>query len=56
MKTKDARVRVINHGRENWRTEVKDDTDGWVITGPPYPTRAEALLYVDELVAVYFGA
>lgn len=55
MKTKDARVRVENYGRENWRTVAKDDSGEWAITGPPYPTRTEALVNVDAVVAEYFG-
>jgi hypothetical protein len=53
--TKDPRVRVINHGRENWRTEARDDCGEWAITGPPYPTQAEAFANVDAVVANYFG-
>lgn len=51
--TKDKRVRVINHGKENWRTEVLDNGQ-WVITGPPYATKTEALLYVDYVVKYCF--
>jgi hypothetical protein len=48
-KTHDPRVRVANHGTGNWRTEVQDEPGAsWDITGPPYPTKAEALLHVDE--------
>jgi hypothetical protein len=47
---------VENHGRENWRTEVQDEPGAsWVITGPPYATRAEALAHVDDTAADYFG-
>lgn len=54
-KTHDPRVQVVNHGPENWRTEVQDEPGAsWDITGPPYPTKAEALLHVDETAARCF--
>jgi hypothetical protein len=55
MKTKDPRVRVTGFGRENWRTVARDDCGDWAITGPPYPTRTEALLAVDAVIRDYFG-
>jgi hypothetical protein len=56
MKTHDERIRVTNHGRENWRTEVQDEPGAeWSITGPPYPTRAEALVNVPRVAAECFG-
>lgn len=56
MKTRDPRIRVVNHGRENWRTEVQDERGApWDITGPPYATKAEALAHVDDTAADYFG-
>jgi hypothetical protein len=56
VKTSDPRIRVTNHGRENWRTEVQDGRGApWDITGPPYPTKAEALSHVDQVAADYFG-
>jgi hypothetical protein len=55
MKTKDPRVQVTSFGRENWRTVVKDDCGDWAITGPPYPTKTEALVNVDQVVRDYFG-
>ena len=54
-KTHDPRVRVVSHGTGNWRTEVQDEPGAsWDITGPPYPTKAEALLHVDETAARCF--
>lgn len=47
--TSDPRVRVENYGPKNWRTLVRDDVSGWGITGPPYPTKAEALVNVDHV-------
>lgn len=56
MKTHDPRVRVANHGHEDWRTEVQDEPGAeWSITGPPYPTRTEALLHVDYAAWIAFG-
>lgn len=53
--TKDPRVRVANHGPRNWRTEVQDEPGAaWDITGPPYASKAEALLHVDETVSRCF--
>jgi outer membrane murein-binding lipoprotein Lpp len=55
-KTHDPRVQVANHGPANWRTEVQDEPGAaWDITGPPYPTKAEALLHVDETAERCFG-
>jgi hypothetical protein len=56
IKTHDPRVQVANHGPGNWRTEVQDEPGAsWDITGPPYPTKAEALLHVDETAERCFG-
>ena len=46
--TRHPDVRVVNHGRENWRTEVRDSGGEWDITGPPYPTKLVAMLAVDD--------
>jgi hypothetical protein len=59
--TSDPRIRVVNHGRENWRTEVNDPFNepatmpDWHVTGPPYPTKAIAMGHVDDVLADYFG-
>jgi hypothetical protein len=55
VQTKDPRVQVTNFGPANWRTVVKDDLGDWAVTGPPYPTRTEALTNVDRVVDEYFG-
>ena len=52
--TKDARVRVVNHGPRNWRTEVRDAQGDWYITGEPYTTKLEALANVDTAIARNF--
>lgn len=53
--TRNPRIRVVNHGRKNWRTECRDDCGEWGITGPPYATKLEALSTVDELERTYFA-
>jgi hypothetical protein len=52
--TKDPRVRILNGGPQNWRTEVKDCSGEWAITGPPYATKDEAFTYVDATIAWSF--
>jgi len=52
--TKDPRVRIVGHGRQNWRTEVADSDGEWAVTGAPYATRAEAFANVDTAIAVNF--
>ena len=54
--TADPRVRIAGYGARNWRTEVQDEPGAdWVITGPCYLTKADALLMVDETVSRHFG-
>jgi hypothetical protein len=54
--TRHPRIRVVNHGRRNWRVEFRDDLGEWAITGPPYATQAEALVNVtDKLIWTLFG-
>lgn len=53
--TRNPRIRIVNHGLKNWRTEVLDDLGSWDITGPPYATKAEALLYVPDVERSCFG-
>ena len=54
--TSDPRIRVADHGHENWRTIVQDEPGGnWDITGPPYPTKQAALSHVDDVLCDYFG-
>lgn len=55
MKTSHPRIKVENYGWENWRTVAQDDLGEWAITGPPYPTKAEALLHVPAVARDYFG-
>lgn len=55
MRTSHPRIKVENYGRENWRTVARDDCGEWAITGPPYPTQAEALANVARVAAEYFG-
>lgn len=56
MQTKNPRIRITNHGAENWRTEAQDiPRTPWVITGPPYATKAEALLHVDYAAWIALG-
>jgi hypothetical protein len=52
--TRDPRVRVVNYGPRNWRTEAQDADGSWSITGPPYASKTEALLMVDQVAAYYF--
>ena len=52
--TRHAGVRIVNHGKQNWRTEVRDCAGSWDITGPPYATKLEAYSQVDEVIRVAF--
>ena len=53
--TRNPRIRIVNHGPQNWRTEAKDDSGSWDITGPPYATKLEALSQVDNVERNFFG-
>lgn len=38
-----------------WRTACCDDLGSWSITGPPYPTKLEAVSQIDRLTEDWFG-
>ena len=46
---------IVNYGRKNWRTVVRDACDSWDITGPPYATKIEAMSVIPQIERDYFG-
>ena len=53
--TRNDAIVIVNYGRQNWRTVVRDACDDWDITGPAYATKLEALSMVAEIERTYFA-
>lgn len=53
-RTRNDAIRVVNYGKANWRTVIRDACDDWSITGPPYRTKIEALSMIPEVERTNF--